>query len=108
MVREGILMRKSPSTRKQLTTLLGVVLVAAVAGIFYSTAGLSVRENALKNDFLGFYAAGVQVREGDSARLHDHKVQLEYQARYRPEAKDVVPFPRPRFYAEVFRPLAGL
>jgi hypothetical protein len=86
--------------------MLGVVLIVGVAVAFYSTLGLTARQNTLKNDFLGFYAAGLQLRAGDGARIHDHTVQLEYQRRVQPTTADVVPFPRPHLYAKVFQPLA--
>ncbi len=85
-----------------------VVLVVAISALFYSTAGLMVRENTLANDFLCLYGVGLQINAGDGARLHDPQVQKEYQARVQPAVRTVVPFPRPRYYAEVFRPFALL
>lgn len=108
MVREGFLVVKTPSTSSPALRWFSIGLVVAVSVVFYSTAGLTVRENTLANDFLGFYAAGMQLNAGDGTRLHDHTVQKQYQARIQPQVGTVVPFPRPRYYAEVFRPLALL
>ncbi len=100
-------MPTSPSTRPSAATVVSVVLVVTISIIFYVTLGTFAYQNALNNDFLGFYAAGKQVAAGDGVRLHDHKVQFEYQKALNPNHIEVVPFPRPRYYAEVFRWLSA-
>lgn len=108
MVHGEFLMGKAPSTASPVLRWFSVGLVVAIATLFYGTAGLMVRENTLANDFLSLYGVGLQLNAGDGARLHDAKVQKEYQARVQPAVATVVPFPRPRYYAEVFRPFALL
>ena len=101
-------MANAPSTSSPILRWFSVGLVVSISLVFYGTAGLMVRANALGNDFLCFYAVGTQLNAGDGARLHDHAVQKLYQAQVQPATSEVVPFPRPRYYAEVFRPLALL
>ncbi len=108
MVQPEFLMANAPSTSSPLLRWLSVGLVVSISMVFYGTAGLMVRENTLGNDFLCFYSVGTQLNAGDGARLHDHTVQKLYQSQVQPATAEVVPFPRPRYYAEVFRPLALL
>ena len=108
MVRAEFLMANAPSTSRPILRWFSVGLVVSISLVFYGTAGLMVRANALRNDFLCLYAVGLQLNAGDGARLHEHDVQLQYQLQVQPETRAVVPFPRPRYYAEVFRPLALL
>ncbi|WP_162179824.1 glycosyltransferase family 87 protein [Bryobacter aggregatus] len=99
-------MRNTPSTFNSFLRWAGVGLVVLISVVFYSAMAIVFHKNTLVNDFLGFYAAGAQLNAGDGARLHDHRVQKEYQEKVQPAMTVVVPFPRPRYYAEIFRPLA--
>jgi hypothetical protein len=101
-------MPKTASTHMDWIAHLQISFVLAIGVLFYTFAGAQVFSNALRNDFLSFYAAGLQLQAGDGGRIHDPKIQYIYQQKVQPGNLDVMPFPRPRVYAEVFRPLTAL
>lgn len=100
-------MRPPSSTKMRPASLVTVVLVVLIASTFYVTLGSFAYQNALRHDFLSFYAGAQQVNSGDTARLYDPQVQLEYQKKLYPDHEEVVPFIRPRFYAELLRPFTN-
>lgn len=101
-------MAKTASTSNAWISRVQILFVLAIGVLFYTFAGAQVFANALRNDFLSFYAAGMQIQAGDGGRIHQPEANYFYQQKVQPANQDVMPFPRPRIYAEVFRPFTFL
>jgi hypothetical protein len=99
-------MPSAPSTNTRPADIATIVLVVVIATVFYVTLGSFAHQNAYIHDFLAFYTSGKMVSQGDAARLYDTKAQLEYQKILQPDNPELVPYIRPRYYAELFRPLS--
>lgn len=84
---------------------LGIVVIALA---FWAALGSLVVSYAQHMDFLSFYIGGSMARHGDFAHLYDLDVVRKVQAGLFPDARNVVPFTRPPFYAALLAPLTLL
>jgi hypothetical protein len=83
-------------------------LLTVVAFACYLYAGALTVPQTWKHDFLGFYTASYFARHGQLDRLYDPAALAQFQETIAPENSYVIPFSRPRFYAQVLSPLSLL